>query len=167
MDEFADRLRSFLSGKAAVKMAIAAGFIGMFLIFVSDFLPEKKEQEFDSADTQSFVDNAELDIAGVVRSITGEKSPAVYITAGSGVSKVYAVEIKSSDSSREEKVVIVKDSDGDQTGLLIRETQPIIQGVVVVSERAGDPIIREKIISAVKTAFDIPSSKVCVVAKYK
>lgn len=170
MTEVIGKMKDFLSKKGGVKIAVAVGVVGIMLIFISDFIPKDKSiAEYDTgdADTQEYVDKAEAEIREVVRSITGESSPTVYITASSGISKVFAVEVESEDSSRKEKTVIIKNSGGEQTGLLIRQTQPVIQGVVVVSEGAANPVIKEKIISAVKTAFDISSDKVCVVSKYK
>ena len=43
------------------------------------------------------------------------------------------------------------------------ELQPEVKGVVIVSQRAGDPAVREKLINAARTALGVPSSRVCVV----
>ena len=167
IEEYAEKIKSFLSSGKGIKLAVLLGVAGIIIIFVSSLVPEKKTSVSENnSDIQSFVSSAAMEIENVVSSITGEKSPVVYITAESDVSKIYAVEKSADEKSTEEKVVIIKNSDGDQTGLLLNQIQPEIKGVVVVSSGADDPIIREKIITAVKTAFDIPSNKVCVVSKY-
>ena len=40
-----------------------------------------------------------------------------------------------------------------------------IQGVVVVSDFAGDPAVREKLLAAVCTALDLSSARVCVTSR--
>lgn len=169
MTELGEKIKEIFSSGKGMKIAVAVGMIGIILIFISDLIPEKSEEKCNISETgaQYFIEAASEEMKKVVSSITGEANPTVYITADSGISSVYATEIRSDDSEREEKVIIIKNSAGDQTGLLVRQIQPEVKGVVVVSSGAGDPVLKEKIISAVMTAFDIPSSKVCVVSKYK
>lgn len=167
MDEFSDKIKRFLSEGRAVKVAAVLGFAGILLIFLSGVFPkDKATSPNNSFDLQEYVSLATEETEKVVSSITGEKSPIVYITAENSIEKQYAFESKTKGDSMEETVVIIKNSEGDQTGLLLNEFQPRIKGVVVVSSAADDPVTKERIISAVRTAFDIPTNRVCVVSKY-
>ena len=70
---------------------------------------------------------------------------------------------KSGDTERstaEEKYVIVNNGNGAQP-VLIAEISPRIRGVVIVC--SGSESAKSAIQSAVTTALDIPSMKVCVI----
>ena len=56
----------------------------------------------------------------------------------------------------------VEDADGNQHALTITQTHPEIQGVVVVSAFADNPAVREKLLTAVCTALNLSSARVCV-----
>ena len=47
--------------------------------------------------------------------------------------------------------------------MTVTKTQPKVKGVVVVSRMAGDPAVQEKLLTAVCTALDVSTAKVCVV----
>ncbi len=59
--------------------------------------------------------------------------------------------------------VLLEDSQGSQYALTVTKTQPKVKGVVVVSRMAGDPAVQEKLLTAVCTALDVSTAKVCVV----
>ena len=71
---------------------------------------------------------------------------------------------EASSEERESTHVLFEDSQGNQQPLTITQTQPQVQGVVVVSAFAEDPATREKLVTAVCTALDLSSAKVCVVS---
>ena len=71
------------------------------------------------------------------------------------------------ETSREEREtahILLEDAQGNQSALTITQTQPEVQGVVVVSQFAGNAAIREKLLEAVCTALHVSSAKVCVTA---
>ena len=57
----------------------------------------------------------------------------------------------------------MKDADGAQKALKVTEVQPIIKGVVVVCDGGDDPTVQQNVVSAVTTALDITSVRVCVI----
>lgn len=152
------------------------GALGVALIFLSSLFPSdaKKEEpktlETDGQTTEEYAALLEEKLRRVVTSITGEDSPEVLVTLESGRRILYATdEAAGSQSeeagSREEREtthVILKASDGAQQALTVTEIQPEVKGVVIVSSRAGEPVIREKLTEAVKTALDISAARVCV-----
>ena len=56
----------------------------------------------------------------------------------------------------------VRGSDGSEQALPVTEKQPVVRGVVVVCTGGGDPAVRESVTTAVTTALDISSARVCV-----
>ena len=67
-----------------------------------------------------------------------------------------------SSQERETSHILLEDADGNQSALTVAQTNPEVQGVVVVSRFAGDPAIQEKLLKAVCTALDVSTAKVCV-----
>ena len=118
-------------------------------------------------------------IAGMVSAITGETNPHVTVTLFSAGETVYATEDRQSernaqeydgtslnktqtDGDTEKTYIIVKAADGSQQPLIVTQTEPKVQGVVIVSKMGNDVQTREKITQAVKTALDLSSTQVCV-----
>lgn len=172
-----ENLKKIFSGKNTMRIIFIAGMCGILLIFVSGyFTPKSTTKEDSSAKTSDtaideYISSVTEQLKSIVMSITGEAEPQIMITAETSIKKIYAREEKQSttgdQSDSENTFVVVKDSSGNQQGVIITEEQPVIKGVVVVSISASDPVTKEKILNAVMTAFNLPSNKVCVVSKYK
>lgn len=70
------------------------------------------------------------------------------------------------ESSKSQNIVIVNESGGNKPYIL-KQVNPSIGGVIVVSEGASSAEIRERIINAVKTVLNIPANKVSVMPMKK
>lgn len=64
-----------------------------------------------------------------------------------------------------EQIVTVSGNDYKNTPVVIKEIKPIVRGVIVVAEGAGDPQVKNALIDAVTTIFQIKSHKVKVYEK--
>ena len=173
--------RDALKKDKMVKLILILGICGIALIYLSTLLEPGKEKkdagsmaEGSAANGNDYGEKLEADLARIVQAITGEEAPAVMVTLESGSRYVYAADEKKntqengaaespqSSAGSEKAHVILKDSDGTQHALTVTEIEPKVKGVVIVSRYAGDPVIREKLTNAVKTALDVSSAKVCV-----
>lgn len=166
-------LSTFFSKDKSIKLLVGLGLCGIVLIYVSSLFgssPKEKAGETDSAQSlqSSYEEKLKRELEEIVSAITGEGSPTVMVTLESGTRSVYAADENSkqepdSGSRETEKFhVILKESDGSQRALTVMEIQPEIKGVVIVSNGAGDPVTREKLVNAAKTALGVSASRVCV-----
>lgn len=106
----------------------------------------------------------------------GKIKAMIYFEGGS--QNIPAVNINDSDKKTQEKdntggtrvttekdknqnIVLVNEN-GESKPFIVKQYNPPIGGVVVVAEGASDAIIRERLLIAVKTALNIPSSKVSI-----
>lgn len=64
-----------------------------------------------------------------------------------------------------ENIVTVNSKDYNNSPIVIKEIKPIIRGVIVVAEGAGDPVVKNHLIEAVTTIFQIKSHKVKVYSR--
>lgn len=163
----------------------AAGLIGIFLIFLSGYLPQKEEEvqnvqeEMTVSETEKYARELEKSLADIVSRISGAGETKVLVTMEKGSQTVYAREEKKTtqstggsetglgrseeNESTETKYILIKGADGSQQALAVMEVEPVVKGVIIVCQGGSNPVVQQNIINAVTTALDISSARVCVV----
>lgn len=68
----------------------------------------------------------------------------------------------STDKSQSEKTVLTNNPDGSSEPIVLKETMPTVQGVVILAENGDDPIVKEMLTNAAVVLLDIPAHKVQV-----
>lgn len=175
-----------LSSDRKVKIIVALGLLGMALILASQFITFKKESPPEDTQTAQFVSEEyitglEEKLTLIVSEMEGVGTAKVMVTIENGVENVYAQQEKrNTDLTREgnstevsgkvyekqdieQTYLLVENKDGRKQPLLKTQLQPKIQGVVVVCEGAGNPVVQQNLINVVTTALNISSKRVCVV----
>lgn len=171
LEKMGRAVKSAMKNQKLLRVVFLLGLAGILLIYLSTWDlggGQEAEPEPAPADTvESFQRRLEEDLLRVVRAVTGEESPQVMITLENAGRSVYAQDSSQSsgENGQENRSahVILEDGKGAQYGLNLTQTQPEVKGVVIVSQRAGDPALREKLVNAARTALGVPSSRVCVV----
>ena len=177
---FLQKLAESHTGRKAV---IAAGIIGIALIFLSGFLPaaghgQKREEtaSASSADTDEvYARRLEQQLTSIIGGIRGAGTPHVLVTLEQGSAEVYAQQEKHSTQkqngssgtgqdadSTETGYIIVKDSDGTEHALQVTRRQPKVQGVVVTCPGAENPSVQQAVLDAVSAATGVSSASICV-----
>ena len=150
------------------KIIIAAGMIGIALIFLSNFFSSDRQNKTvinvnsSDFDTDSYRIELESRLADIISHISGAGKTGVMITLEGGREYIYAQnntfdEEKNADdtqNSRKNEYFTIK-SNSNESPVLIRESEPKVRGVIVVCSGADDPVTREKIIEAVTSVFNI------------
>lgn len=173
---WAGRWRAFLTSGKARTALIVCGILGVFLLVVPEFIPEKAEKaEVITAD--DYICRTEERLTALIGSIDGAGDCEVMVTLENGVEYVYATEEKSNSDREEdssdgdtrltqrddnESAAILIDTDNGHEGLLVTEIQPTVRGVVVVCEGGDNEAVRARILQAVTVALNISSKRVCV-----
>jgi len=80
-------------------------------------------------------------------------------TDGEGGSRI------NSSSSREDSTVIVTTEAGENIPYIVKEIEPLVEGVLVIAEGGSSAKIATDIIEAVGVLFDVPAHKVKVMKK--
>lgn len=176
VDKVKDSLKKTFFKDKGVRLTVIIGLCGIVLIYLSGLFEGDKNDKTQTPEKTAvnsavnYEQKLEESLARIVMAITGEESPEVLVTLESGGETVYAEDETTASQSendfttaeRETVHVILKSSDGGQHALTVMEIQPKVKGVVIVSSCAGNPVIREKLTEAVKTALDISSARVCI-----
>ena len=156
-----------LKGKTG-KIIFFLGLAGILLIYLSSFFSSgdtPAEPDVKDDVTAEYCQALERKVGDLVRGITGSKSVSVVITLDSGKQFVYADEGRESQSEsgddREQSYIIVRSSNGEESGLLVTEYMPIVRGVAIVTNGLTAQK-RAEISAAVCAALDISERKVYV-----
>ena len=182
--------RVFKNNKKLGNIIFMAGIIGIILILISYFVFDGSHSgKTDKSTTASgpmttsdeYTRQLEEKLTKIVASITGSDNVTVMVTLESGAEYVYANDVRSSaevseantsgssaaarTDELEENYILVDTSDGGQVALLLTELAPTVKGVVVVCDGGSNEQIQKKVSSAVTTALDITSKRVCVTGR--
>lgn len=74
---------------------------------------------------------------------------------------------ESSSVEQEDSTVIVSSGSGESLPYVIKELEPEVAGVVVISEGGGNPVIKAEIMDAVQVLFNVPIHKIKVMKMNK
>lgn len=151
-----------------LKIAVIIGLIGVLILAGTEIIPSKSSNNGDSKNEtsyQEYIDSLETDTEEILSSIKGAGKCKVMITIKESDESVFAKnsDISSSNGSFSEKheYVLNDGSNGDEP-ILLKQSMPKIQGVVIVCEGGDNSVVRESIMSAVTSLFDVSSTKISI-----
>ncbi len=122
----------------------------------------------------------EQKLKDILKKVEGVGDTDVMITYETGVENVPAYDTGRNESTTTENdgdggtrsiqqrddtssIVFEDDQNGVTSPVILKEIKPVVKGVLVVAEGAGDPTVQERIFASVQTLFDIPVHRIQVV----
>lgn len=147
--------------------------LGILLLSVSYIMPKSAEKTDAVFNESEYISSLEKRVENLVSQISGAGDCNVMISINSSVESVYVKENKnfynnSSDtvkSEKEDSVLTMKDSNGNEYAVITKTIMPQLSGVTVVCDGGNNLSVKNNVISAVSTLLGIGSNKVCVIAK--
>lgn len=190
MNEILEKIKRYL-GEMNNKKIINNLFILLLatiiiLIISNIFLDSnKKDEEYDIDNglneynyniQEDYSDYLEKKLTKILSKFDGVNKVDVMITLEDSVEKITAANTtKTSESNlendgeggtrevlREDSTVQIITKGNDESLMVIKEIKPTVQGVIVVVDGAEDPILKEIIYEAVKTALGVTGNRVQV-----
>lgn len=152
---------------------IAAGVLGMALIFLSELKPDSKTVQNETAFEQtSYEEITESKLKTLIESIDGAGEAQVMIVFDSSKEQVFAKDVdedvekgeKDAMQKSKSKHIIIENDEGEN-GLMTKSVYPKVCGVAIVCDGAGDSVIKQRIVETVSALFDINSTNISVVRK--
>ena len=169
-----ERIRELLLGDKGRKILIAGALAVMILLLLSTVSCNKTEQNTVLGQTENAAEieeSLERRIKALVSRIDGVGEVSVMVTLDTVSEQVYEKDVKSGSSSVSNSGS-VQSSTENQTEVVLSGTskqplqigtiQPKVRGAAIVCEGAADPVIREKVTTAVAKALNIGISRVYV-----
>ena len=182
-EKLENKVRRFLAEDKYKKMIIIAGFVGIALIFLSNFFERSSTPQQDtqtvitgSQSIAQYKQETEQLLADMIASIEGAGTTKILVTVDSSEEYVYLANekesVNQSDDSNEESnksgqssdmeknYITVRLSDGTEQAIILKEIQPKIRGVLVVCDGGGDILVQQRVLEAVTKALDISTAQV-------
>ena len=168
--EVVKELRELLKNRKWAVFMTVCGVIGMLLVMISSFIPNKDTiKESKAAESrqkaEDFCLTLEKRLTDFLGKIDGAGEVRVFISAGSSERYVYATEgrqsISDNKTDEEEKYVIIG-SGSERNALMETVESPKITGAVVLCSGGDNFVVCERIYSAVSAALDLPVGRIYV-----
>ena len=145
------------------------GFLGVFIIFVSDS-NENEIEEIETYNTdEEYCIYLESKIQTFIENIDGAGKTNVIITLSETTEYIYATDDKdvrknnaSSDDVSIEKDYVIIENNNNDVGLLIKTIEPKIKGVAVSCEGGDDLKVQQQIYSTIEALLDISTSNISI-----
>ena len=151
------------------------------LILLSGLLlmifPGKKEIKNNKNEKSDFIKKIENELSQMISNVENAGKSSVLITLDEGEEIVYATEnrknnqefadddsgnLKRKINDSEKKYITVRDSNGNETPLIIKKIEPKVRGAIIACTGYDRPKVKENITRIVSVALDISSNKICV-----
>lgn len=152
-----------------LKIIVILGIVGILLIAFSSGIgnTDVKKEQSSSDNSQTFEYSKELEnnLKNIISSIEGVGNCEVMLTLENTAESVYATDKEnnnSDDSSSVKDEYVIYDSQNGEQPILIKEYYPKVLGVSVVCDGGNNIAVKEKIIEAVTSLFDISANRVSV-----
>jgi stage III sporulation protein AG len=185
VEKLAGPLKKLGPGDWRLKLVVVLGLLGMALIAVSQFLPEKKPPPDSATAVFTSSDHAamlEERLTGLIAEMDGAGRVRVMVTLENAGETVYAQEesrnvdkleeipaeqasatTTSQKENIEQRYILVDGENGGREALVRTQIEPRVQGVVVLCEGAGNLLVEQSITHVVTTALNVPTTRVAVV----
>ena len=98
----------------------------------------------------------------ILSAVKGAGTVSVALTFEEGTESVYAVENNEtlSDDQRESSSALAEIND---TPVLIKQRLPKVQGVVIVAEGAGNPLVKERLYEAASSLLGLTATQIAII----
>ena len=165
MNSFIERIFSKIKADKKMIIIVLVGLSGLVLLAASEIFDKEdkgaltEETTEESVSFNEYEKNIEERLEVLLESINGAGDVKVMVTVESNDEKIYATETSKSENKEEKRYVLI-DSDGNDSGLLLKITQPEIRGVGVVCQGAETPQVRQEITATVTAVLGISSNRV-------
>jgi stage III sporulation protein AG len=165
-----EKINDFFKCDKKIKIFVVIGIVSIFVILLSEFIPSETKDNTLNDDSESYsyseyIESLEKETTDIVGSIDGVGECKVMLTLKNTNESVYA---KNSDESSDDgsyskkyEYVLYDGQDGE-TPVLVKQYFPQIQGAVVVCEGGDNTVVKERVISAISSLFNISTSKISV-----
>lgn len=172
-----EKAKGLLKNKKSMEIIIAVIIIAIIvMIYISTLMPSKPQtNELQDESSNQSVVQLETRLEDVLSAIDGAGSVRVMITYETDKEIVPAMDTQRQSTTNEnmesgalsqsetesKKPVTVQQQSGAET-VIITEKQPVVRGVVIVAQGAGNPKVKMDLLQAAQTVLNISPAQVDV-----
>ena len=152
----------------AIALIMAVVLLLYFSTLTSDGEKQQQREQVQAEQTTAEIEDklktilSKVDGAGEVDVVINYESSSELVPAMSEQSNISSnqSETTSSETKNENRDIATIKEGGDTSALIIKEIQPVVRGVIIVAEGAGDIGVRLQLLEAVQTFLDVSAEKV-------
>lgn len=160
-------LELFKGEKKLLNLTVAAGILGMLLIGVSEWIPERQpeqatESTVSALSAAEYASELETRLETLIQQMEGAGNVRVMVTMAESSRTVYATDTETdgNGSTRSEHLLLV---DGSSPPALVETTQlPQVQGVAVLCEGGDNAAVQARITEMVDVLTGAGASHISV-----
>ena len=131
------KLNEILTGKRFLRIAVTAAAVSVLLIFVTSYVDFGVDRDVES---ERYSAALKAQLLEIISRIDGVGEAEIFLTMDNSGEYVY---LKNSDTKT-------------------KSIEPTVRGVVIVCEGGEDPVVVDRVLSAVTRSLSISSDKVCI-----
>lgn len=114
--------------------------------------------KYSSEELESYTDSIEAKLKEHIEKIGGVSDVSVIVTIEGTNEAVYATDGSNKD------YVIVKDSSGNESALMLMEINANVRGIAVVCNYENNELLKQKIIEMLSSLFNIGANRISVMS---
>ncbi len=175
MDKLTDKLKIWIAKLKKIKhieIYVAVGLACIIALAYFAFLAPKKSKDNNSSSTQldateqtfssseEYTTYLENKLKNVITSVKGVGDATVMVTLEKGFEYVFATEEEIKTSSNGTTITTVTIVMVDGQPVVKEEVYPVVAGIVVVADGAGDVGVRMNILSIIQTIINVDNAKI-------
>lgn len=157
------KIKPLLQKAGMLKYAFLVLLVGVCLMLY----PQKKEVPPVQESRQENGVDLEDSLEAILEKIDGAGEVAVLLSLETGESAVYQTddetETDGTGQSGRRETVLLTDSDGNESPLIVQKNYPIYKGAVVLCQGADSAAVKFQIINAVSDITGLSSNKISVI----
>ena len=131
------KLNEILTGKRFLRIAVITAAVSVLLIFVTSYVDFGVDRDVES---ERYSAELKAQLLEIISRIDGVGEAEIFLTMDNSGEYVY---LKNSDTKT-------------------KSIEPTVRGVVIVCEGGEDPVVVDRVLSAVTRSLSISSDKVCI-----
>lgn len=157
--------------------------IGVIILLTGNVFSSDKKDNNEITNENTYISDQEDRLEKILSNVYGAGRTEVMITYDTGVEKVTVQNSKTSkmnssnndlsggdegkQETTEERQVVMNGSGSSQTPFIAKEINPVVRGVLVVSEGADNEIVAYNLTNAVAAVLDVPYHRIQVLKRNK
>lgn len=161
----AEGLTAFFKQYKFVLIVIAAGVVLLALPSGETSGGAGRAEAVSGSEEDFSVDALEEKLGDILSRIEGAGKVSVMLTVKSGTERIFATDVKTSESDTEteqtEEMVVISRDDGEEV-VLISRNYPTFQGALVVCPGGGDPQVQLQITRALSALTGLGAGRITV-----
>ena len=165
MNKLTEKITERLKKDKKLLIIVLLGLSGMLLLLFSGGENNEKQAEEISPDIAAVEKSIEEKLSSLIKTVDGAGRVRVIVTVDCLEEKSVAINSESENAENKAEYkseYVIIESSGDEGGLLLKITAPVIRGVGITCEGAASPGVRQEIIRLVSASLGVPVNRIWV-----